>query len=287
MSYEAKAFNLMIASPGDVKGEREIVREVVHEWNGMHSEVARIILIPIGWETHSAPVTGGRGQSIINSQILSRSDLLVAMFWTRIGTPTEEAVSGTAEEIQKHVSSGKPSMIYFSNAPVRPDSVEEEQYRLLKEFKDWCYNCGLIETYDGQQEFRDKFRRQLATLINTHKYFAGQRQGSASQTLEGGASGDSTFRILSMTAEAQKLLQEAATSVDGVVGKIAYGGGAVVQVNGRNCVEPNSPRSRAAWEGAIDELVSRGLLAAVGQKGQMFRITRDGYVAADALTTTF
>jgi hypothetical protein len=286
MSYEATAFNVMIASPGDVNVERAIVREIVHEWNGMHSEVTRTILMPLGWETHSAPVTGGRGQAIINSQILSRSDLLVAMFWTRIGTPTGEAVSGTAEEIQEHVAAGKPAMIYFSNAPVRPDSVDEAQYRSLQDFKGWCRDQGLIETYDDQQDFRDKFRRQLATLINTHEYFASQRQISIPLVIDGGTFGDPLPAIPTMSPEAQHLLQEAAASNDGVVGKIAYIGGAIVQANGKNFVEPNNPRSRAAWEGAIDELVNLGFLDPVGHKGEIFRITREGYEAADALTTT-
>jgi hypothetical protein len=283
MSYEATAFNLMIASPGDVNVERAIVREIIHEWNGMHSQVARTILMPLGWETHSAPVTGGRGQAIINSQILSRTDLLVAMFWTRIGTPTGEAVSGTAEEIQEHAAAGKPAMIYFSNAPVRPDSVDDAQYRGLQDFKVWCREQGLIETYDDQQDFRDKFRRQLATLINTHEYFAAQRQ-SIELIIDGGTFGDSSPAIPAMSAEAQHLLLEAAVSADGVVGKIAYIGGGIVQANGKNFVEPDNPRSRAAWEGAVDELVDLGFLDAVGHKGEMFRITRQGYEAADALT---
>lgn len=286
MAYDATAFNLMIASPGDVNVERAIVREIVHEWNGMHSQVTRTILMPLGWETHSAPVTGGLGQAIINSQILSRTDLLVAMFWTRIGTPTGEAVSGTAEEIQEHVAAGKPAMIYFSNAPVRPDSVDDEQYRGLQEFKVWCRQQGLIETYDDQQDFRDKFRRQLATLINTHEYFADQRQDTGPLIIDGGTFGESSRAIPAMSAEAQHLLLEAAASGDGVVGKIAYIGGAIVQANGKNFVEPDNPRSRAAWEGAVDDLVDLGFLDSVGHKGEMFRITRQGYEAADALSPT-
>lgn len=276
----------MIASPGDVNVERAIVREIVHEWNGMHSQVTRTILMPLGWETHAAPVTGGRGQSIINSQILTRSDLLVAMFWTRIGTPTGEAVSGTAEEIQEHVAAGKPAMIYFSNAPVRPDSVDEAQYRALQDFKAWCRAQGLIETYDDQQDFRDKFRRQLATLINNHDYFANQRQNNVPLVIDGGPFVAASPAIPSMSAEAQHLLSEAAMSADGVVGKIAYIGGGIVQANGKNFVEPNNPRSRAAWEGAIEELVRLGFLEPIGQKGQMFRITREGYQAADGLAPT-
>jgi hypothetical protein len=38
MSYNATIFKVMIASPGDVSMERGIVRDVLAEWNAIHSE---------------------------------------------------------------------------------------------------------------------------------------------------------------------------------------------------------------------------------------------------------
>lgn len=37
------------------------------------------------------------------------------------------------------------------------------------------------------------------------------------------------------------------------------------------------------WEGAVDELIRENLLQAVGHKGEMFRVTRQGYEVADLL----
>src|SRR5882757_9688453 len=107
MSYNATIFNVMIASPGDVTVERNLAREAIHEWNAIHSVSRGIALMPIGWETHSHPSMEDRAQGVLNKQILNEADLLVAMFWTRIGTPTGEAVSGSVEEIERHISAGK------------------------------------------------------------------------------------------------------------------------------------------------------------------------------------
>lgn len=41
MSYIATAFNVMIASPGDVASERAIVRDVVYEWNAVKFQRAK------------------------------------------------------------------------------------------------------------------------------------------------------------------------------------------------------------------------------------------------------
>ena len=50
MSYDAKVFNVMVASPGDVLAERAVFREVIHEWNAANSEVRKVVLLPVGWE---------------------------------------------------------------------------------------------------------------------------------------------------------------------------------------------------------------------------------------------
>lgn len=163
--YPASVYNVIIASPSDVDDERVIVREVVHEWNSIHAEDRNTVLMPLGWETDSSPAMGGRAQEIVNDQLLQRSDLLIAAFWTRIGSPTGEAPSGTIEEIEKHISLGKPAMIYFSSAPVRADSVDREQYDALQKFKVDCRRRGLIEGFESLTEFREKLTRQLAQTV--------------------------------------------------------------------------------------------------------------------------
>lgn len=81
---------------------------------------------------------GAHPQEIINRQVLAHCDLLVGVFWTRIGTATSQHASGTVEEIEKHIASGKPTMLYFSSQPVALDSVDAAQYANLTEFKVSC-----------------------------------------------------------------------------------------------------------------------------------------------------
>lgn len=78
----------MIASPSDVANERQVIRNVIQEWNFTHSEDKNIVLMPVGWESHSTPSMGDRPQAILNKQVLAGCDLLIAVFWTKLGTPT-------------------------------------------------------------------------------------------------------------------------------------------------------------------------------------------------------
>jgi len=59
------------------------------------------------------PEMSGRPQGIINQRLLKECDLLIAAFWTRIGSPAGVAASGTVEEIEEHLAAGKEAMIYF------------------------------------------------------------------------------------------------------------------------------------------------------------------------------
>lgn len=172
MSYGATVFSVMIASPSDVQTERSIVREVLAEWNAVNSATRRIVLLPVSWETHASPELGDRAQAIINRQVLRDCDLLVGVFWTRLGTPTGDSASGTVEEIDEHLKSGRPAMLYFSDVPVRLESVDDEQYAALKEFKTLSQARGLCESYGDLNDFRSKVYRHLQLKINEDPAFA-------------------------------------------------------------------------------------------------------------------
>ncbi len=48
MSYQATVIPIMIASPGDVSAERNIIREVIHDWNDVNSFASNTMLAPLG-----------------------------------------------------------------------------------------------------------------------------------------------------------------------------------------------------------------------------------------------
>lgn len=291
MSYKAVVFQVMIASPGDVAKERQIIKEILQEWNYIHSYDKHIVLMPVGWETHSAPQMGERPQEIINKQILENSDLLVGVFWTRIGTPTGEAISGTVEEIEKHVSSGKPAMLYFSTAPVHPDSINQDQYDQVKNFKTKCRSEGLVGTYDSLSEFKEKFVRQLAITLNQNDYIKKniKEHGNDKSVLRVGLKKEniiSSRQTPIISKEAKTLIVEATQDKDGVIIRLHTFGGTTIQTNGKQLAEQGNSRSEAAWEAAIEELARQGLIQDRTKKGEVFFVTNEGYKIADDLIQT-
>src|SRR5215475_295977 len=103
--------------------------------------------------------------------------MAVGVFWTRLGTPTTDAESGTAEEIDRVGGSGKPVMLYFSRSKMDPELIDFDEYSRLKKFKDRSYPEGLVEHYSSLNDLREKFRRQLAIRINDFIARDAPRQG--------------------------------------------------------------------------------------------------------------
>jgi hypothetical protein len=277
MSYTAKVFNVMIASPGDVASERAIVREVIYEWNSVHSKSRNIVLLPIGWESHSSPEMGSNPQEIINKQILDKCDFLVGVFWTRIGTATNKYASGTVEEIEKHIEIKKPVMLYFSGQPVAMDTVNLDQVKELKKFKDSCKSRGLYEEYDSHSDFKEKFYRHLQLKLNEHPLFKDIEAAGISEVVE------SSTPLPSLTKEARTLLKEASLDPHGTIMSLRMMGGNAIQTNGKNFITSNNRREEALWEAAIQELFENELIFDPGHKGEVFQLTNKGYETADMI----
>lgn len=286
MAYQATVIPVMIASPGDVYEEREIVREVVHSWNYINSLKSKVVLMPAGWETHSSPELGARAQELINSRVLKDCDLLIGVFWTRLGTPTGKSESGTVEEIEEHIKAGKPAMIYFSSKPVAPQSINQEQFSALQTFKARCRKLGLVEEFDDTIEFKEKVGRQLQLCLHNNPYI----QGLFPQPMTAVNNQEQSVQIASaplmsgprMTKEAAVLLKAASKDEHGTILKMAVIGGRFIQAGGTS-FGGQGGRESAKWEHALNELVALNFVVERGYKGEVFELTHEGWAVADRL----
>ena len=284
MSYDARVFNVMIASPSDVASERSIVREVIYDWNAVHSERESIVLLPVGWESHSSPEMGARPQEIINRQTLDKCDLLVGIFGTRIGTDTGEYSSGTVEEIEGHIALGKPAMLYFSKQLGDSAAFDGDQYAKLEELRKDYERRGLYEIYDSDADFKDKFYRQLEIKVNGHRIFQFQRE----EINSGLGLEESESNIPQLSDEAKILLKEASQDSRGYIVNEIRDENAIRSGDNRfsdtNIVPDQNPRVLARWRAALKELKEADLLE--DMNGRYFQITDHGYTVADTIEGT-
>ncbi|MDZ7866521.1 hypothetical protein [Acidovorax sp.] len=186
------------------------------------------------------------------------------------------------EEIEEIIKVQKPTMLYFSSAPVIADIIEPDQYEQLKQFKKSCQSRGLYESYSDLNDFRTKLYRQLQLNLNRHPYFQrGDRRDAAQEVVE-------LPRVPELSKEAAFMLKECSADQHAVIMNISYIGGQAIQekfffFRGNNLIEDGNDRSRAIWTSALLELESLGYIEPMSAKREIFRVTKEGYDALDRL----
>jgi hypothetical protein len=139
MSFNATVLQVLIASPSDVSSRRNDIEEKIFEWNKLYAEDMGVVLLPRRWEDVAPAYSSEDPQQIINKDIVEKCDILVGVFWTKLGTPTARHASGTLEEINICIESGKEILLYFlnDNLPLSMFNTLEaqEEYQKLLEYK--------------------------------------------------------------------------------------------------------------------------------------------------------
>jgi hypothetical protein len=152
MASDVRRLDVLIASPGDAKPARKVVKEALLTWNAHRGEAEGVFLNPRMWEEDSVPILGQGGpQDIINAQIVDKCDIVIAIFYHRLGSPTPAAASGTAEEINRSVAKGKPVHLYFAEKKP-PYDADLKQFAALREFKASIRQTGLVGTFRSGDE---------------------------------------------------------------------------------------------------------------------------------------
>jgi len=92
--------------------------------------------------------------------------------WSRVGTPTQRAESGTIEEFQRAVRANKnhnkPEIwFYFRKLEARLDTQEKlEQAQKVVTFKTKVQRKALTHDYNNPSDFRDRFRQDISQWLN-------------------------------------------------------------------------------------------------------------------------
>ena len=113
--YQIK--RVFLACPGDLVSERSRFPRVLETVNNLRAHSLGFHLEPIGWER--VIPSFGRPQDLINRE-LEAADLVIVMFWNRVGSPssTRSPKTGTLEEFdlasRLHEQYSRPSVwVYF------------------------------------------------------------------------------------------------------------------------------------------------------------------------------
>ncbi|MEC5398468.1 hypothetical protein [Uliginosibacterium sp. H1] len=162
---------VFVASPSDVEEERGVLDSVVAELNRTWANSIGVSFEVLKWETSVRPGFSDDAQAVINSQIPDDYDVFIGIFWSRLGTRTSRAASGTVEEFERayqrfrETGSVPEIMLYFKEAPLSPSRIEAGQLLALQEFKSSLpEKGGLYSSFEDLAGFEASLRAHLAAI---------------------------------------------------------------------------------------------------------------------------
>jgi hypothetical protein BACCOPRO_01347 len=155
----------MIGAPSDIKEEVQIAKDVINEWNYVHTELHHKVLLPLHWSISAYPNSGKHPQKIINEQVVDKSDLLICIFGSKLGTPTDTDISGSVEEINEHLKAGKDVMIFFRKNLEIESLDDMQQVEKLLKFKESIKGNALFEEYE-KNSFKSILSQKLQLFLN-------------------------------------------------------------------------------------------------------------------------
>ena len=164
-----RRLRVFVASPGDVKPERDRVSEVIDRINDQVALPKGILLDPWLWEVDAPPDIGEPQQSI--NKYLDEAAIMILILWNRMGTPTSKGLSGTVEEYGRALtrlkSSGWPRVLaYYSQRKGKP--LNDDQTAQRKNVLDFQKDHPEIfaATYSNTAEFAEKLEKHLGEFVN-------------------------------------------------------------------------------------------------------------------------
>jgi len=174
MLKQLSMIDVFVASPSDLEEEREALGEVVDDLNREWANREGLHIRLLRWETHAIPGIGEDAQAQINEQIGDDYEIFVGLLWTRFGTATQHAGSGTEEEFNRayarHAADGSSVrvMVYFKDAPPESmDAIDPEQLAKVREFRVRIGEAGVLHwKFKDTTDFRRDVRLHLTRCAN-------------------------------------------------------------------------------------------------------------------------
>ncbi|ASJ38444.1 hypothetical protein [Vibrio vulnificus] len=174
MARSETIISVFVASPGDVSDERSALESIISELNRTWSRSLNLRLELVKWETDIHPGFGKYPQDVINQQLNDEYDIFIALFWSKVGSPTDVAESGTIEEFERAYQKYKidPSsldiMVYFKDQAIPPSKMDFVQLQKLQSLKGQMgEKGGLYWTFDSTEDFENLLRGHLSRVAQS------------------------------------------------------------------------------------------------------------------------
>lgn len=262
----------MIGCPSDVKEEVIIAKEIIRSWSETNADLDKIVLLPLHWSTNSFPEMGKHPQKALDRQLVDRSDLLVCIFASKIGTATDTAESGSIEEIEEHVKHNKPVMLYFRKN-IDISTTSPENLSKLMDFKQRMKDKTLWWEYGDENEFKEVFNHHLQEFLNNRWLKEKLTSIAEDRNSQGNLN-------ISFTAKELEMFYKWANSNDAIYMIVRDRTGLNVMMGSNNGYHFNRGKEEAELKDFMKRLLNKGYIQIKRvdkDNNPIYEVTKKGY----------
>lgn len=156
-------YSVLFSCPSDMACEKETIESALEYINCNIAKMNNIQFDVKYWR-NDVLFSHGSPQEIINNNIVYSSDLIIAVFGTKLGSKTDHYESGTIEEIEKMIDMGKQVFVCFSEKDIIvPANASEEFFREIEKVRNFKKSYkGLYITFKTDEELKEKIQNQIS-----------------------------------------------------------------------------------------------------------------------------
>ncbi|WP_185996087.1 hypothetical protein [Nocardioides campestrisoli] len=172
MSYSALVTQILLSSPSDLdRNHRQIILDQTRSWNADHGRIYGVHFSVVDWKDNAAASVGDYAQAVLNAQIVDESDAGLVVFSDRMGTPTRDFPSGTAEEIDLLLGLGRDVAVLRNECPRPPITTPAglTQKQALDQYIGSLYSKALVKSYATPDELRREIDLVLTFLARKQR----------------------------------------------------------------------------------------------------------------------
>ena len=183
MPSDKTQLNIFLSSPSDLLNERLEIKNFINSL-----EFDNLVFHAKLWEDEMPSTNFSKdekqAQDIINTEILTDSDIVFGLFRDRYGNKTTDADSGTVGEIEQCIQAGKKVIVYFWKSERIIEDLSTEliyDFIKIKEFKEKYKKKGSYKEVNSIEEIKDNLKIDL--IYNANKILANNNIVSNEQQL--------------------------------------------------------------------------------------------------------
>ena len=158
-------YRCILISPSDVALERDRLSQMIERWNAHIGKALDTRVSLVKWESNAVPDSERPPQASLNAQVVDDSDFGIAVFWSRIGTLTDAADSGSVEEVRRLSERGARVLVYFGTAAVPQSALVDDQFKRLQKFKEDFRKRAFVSTYEDPNDLIEQVQLHLTSLV--------------------------------------------------------------------------------------------------------------------------